>query len=127
MVLRGEPRVLAIEHSGIPLYPASLVALEKNAMVYAGFCVWNTRSFTKPNREDSARRTLYNPDKEVVTSAKPTHPALITMAEARTSRLARLLSSPIARALIGRSEGDMAEVLAPSGKRTYSIVSVAYG
>ena len=37
------------------------------------------------------------------------------------------VSSPIARALIGRSEGDMAEVLAPAGKRTYSIVSVAYG
>ena len=37
------------------------------------------------------------------------------------------ISSPIARALIGKSEGDTAEVLAPAGKRTYSIVSVAYG
>lgn len=36
------------------------------------------------------------------------------------------VSSPIARALIGRSEGDMAQVLAPAGKREYSIVSVAY-
>ncbi|MGB2816271.1 MAG: transcription elongation factor GreA [Burkholderiaceae bacterium] len=36
------------------------------------------------------------------------------------------VSSPIARALIGRSEGDTAEVLAPAGKRIYSIVSVAY-
>jgi len=36
------------------------------------------------------------------------------------------VSSPIARALIGRSEGDMAEVLAPAGKREYAIVSVAY-
>ena len=35
-------------------------------------------------------------------------------------------NSPIARALIGKSEGDTAEVLAPAGKRTYSIVSVAY-
>lgn len=36
------------------------------------------------------------------------------------------VSSPIARALIGRSEGDMAEVLAPGGKREYAIVSVSY-
>lgn len=36
------------------------------------------------------------------------------------------VSSPIARALIGRSEGDMAEVQAPAGKREYAIVSVEY-
>jgi transcription elongation factor GreA len=36
------------------------------------------------------------------------------------------VSSPIARALIGKSEGDMAQVLAPAGEREYSIVSVAY-
>jgi transcription elongation factor GreA len=36
------------------------------------------------------------------------------------------ISSPIARALIGRREGDTAEVLAPSGKRHYDILSVVY-
>ena len=36
------------------------------------------------------------------------------------------VSSPIARALIGKSEGDLAQVLAPSGKREYAIVSVVY-
>lgn len=36
------------------------------------------------------------------------------------------ISSPIALALIGRSEGDTAEVLAPSGKRHYDILSVVY-
>jgi transcription elongation factor GreA len=36
------------------------------------------------------------------------------------------VSSPIARALIGRSEGDMAEVAAPAGKREFAIVSVVY-
>jgi transcription elongation factor GreA len=36
------------------------------------------------------------------------------------------ISSPIARALIGRSEGDTAEVHAPSGKRHYEILNVAY-
>lgn len=36
------------------------------------------------------------------------------------------ISSPIARALIGRSEGDTAEVLAPSGVRHYEILNVSY-
>jgi transcription elongation factor GreA len=36
------------------------------------------------------------------------------------------VSSPIARALIGRSEGDLAQVMAPAGKREYAIVSIAY-
>jgi len=36
------------------------------------------------------------------------------------------VSSPIARALIGKSEGDLAQVIAPAGKREYSVVSVAY-
>jgi len=36
------------------------------------------------------------------------------------------VSSPIARALIGRTEGDMAQVIAPAGEREYSIVSIAY-
>ena len=36
------------------------------------------------------------------------------------------VSSPIARALIGKSEGDVAEVLAPAGKRAYDILEVRY-
>lgn len=36
------------------------------------------------------------------------------------------ISSPIARALIGRSEGDTAEVQAPGGVKRYEIVSVNY-
>ena len=36
------------------------------------------------------------------------------------------ISSPIARALIGKEEGDQAEVQAPGGVRHYEIVSVAY-
>ena len=36
------------------------------------------------------------------------------------------VSSPIARALIGKSEGDVAEVLAPAGKRSYEILEVRY-
>lgn len=36
------------------------------------------------------------------------------------------ISSPIARALIGKREGDEVEVLAPSGKRSYEISAVEY-
>jgi transcription elongation factor GreA len=36
------------------------------------------------------------------------------------------VSSPIARALIGRSEGDVADVTAPGGVRSYEIISVRY-
>jgi len=36
------------------------------------------------------------------------------------------ITSPIARALIGKSEGDEALVRAPSGEREYEIVSISY-
>jgi transcription elongation factor GreA len=36
------------------------------------------------------------------------------------------ISSPIARALIGKSEGDTAEVRAPGGLREYEVVAVRY-
>ncbi|ADV00237.1 transcription elongation factor GreA [Alicycliphilus denitrificans] len=36
------------------------------------------------------------------------------------------VSSPIARALIGKEEGDTAEVQAPGGVRRYEVVSVSY-
>jgi len=36
------------------------------------------------------------------------------------------VSSPIARALIGRTEGDVAVVQAPGGEREYEILSVSY-
>ena len=36
------------------------------------------------------------------------------------------VGSPIARALIGKSEGDIAAVQAPSGVREYEIIAVSY-
>ncbi|MEH6417191.1 transcription elongation factor GreA [Pseudomonas sp. CGJS7] len=36
------------------------------------------------------------------------------------------ISSPVARALIGKNEGDSVEIQAPGGVREYEIVSVAY-
>ncbi|MET1024732.1 MAG: transcription elongation factor GreA [Pseudoxanthomonas sp.] len=37
------------------------------------------------------------------------------------------ISSPIARALIGKNEGDSVTIQAPAGEREYEIVSVSYG
>lgn len=36
------------------------------------------------------------------------------------------VSSPIARALIGKSAGDVAEVMAPGGLRSYEVLDVQY-
>jgi transcription elongation factor GreA len=36
------------------------------------------------------------------------------------------ISSPIARALIGKEEGDVAVVHAPGGEKRYEIVAVSY-
>jgi len=36
------------------------------------------------------------------------------------------VSSPIARAMVGKSEGDVVEVTAPGGVRSYEIVAVKY-
>lgn len=45
-------------------------------------------------------------------------------ADARENRIA--VSSPIARAMIGRIEGDVVTVDAPGGEREYEIVEVTY-
>jgi len=44
--------------------------------------------------------------------------------DARKGRIS--LSSPIARALIGKSKGDTVEVAAPSGPRSYEILKVEF-
>jgi transcription elongation factor GreA len=36
------------------------------------------------------------------------------------------ISSPIARALIGKDEGDVASVQAPGGVKQYEIIKVSY-
>ena len=46
-------------------------------------------------------------------------------ADIRTGRIA--ISSPVARALIGKHEGDSVEIDAPAGRREYEIVEVSYG
>jgi transcription elongation factor GreA len=46
-------------------------------------------------------------------------------ADIRAGRIS--VSSPIARALVGKSEGDVVDVAAPGGRRSYEIVAVSYG
>ncbi|MFO7276921.1 MAG: transcription elongation factor GreA [Pseudomonadota bacterium] len=45
-------------------------------------------------------------------------------ADIREGRIS--ITSPIARALVGKSQGDVVEVAAPGGTRTYEIVAVRY-
>ncbi|MGB6451694.1 MAG: transcription elongation factor GreA [Steroidobacteraceae bacterium] len=46
-------------------------------------------------------------------------------ADIRSGRIS--ITSPIARALVGKSQGDVVEVATPSGTRSYEIVAVRYG
>ena len=45
-------------------------------------------------------------------------------ADIRSNRIS--VSSPVARALIGKSEGDVVEVVAPAGVREYEVLGVSY-
>ena len=47
-------------------------------------------------------------------------------AEADASKGRIAISSPIARAMIGKSEGDSFEVAAPGGSRSYDILELRY-
>ena len=46
--------------------------------------------------------------------------------EADVSKGKISISSPIARAMIGKEEGDVVEVMAPGGAKSYEIVKVKY-
>ncbi|WDS36789.1 transcription elongation factor GreA [Pseudoxanthomonas sp.] len=47
--------------------------------------------------------------------------------EADIKRSLIAISSPIARALIGKNEGDSVVIQAPAGEHEYEIISVSYG
>nr|WP_322109342.1 transcription elongation factor GreA [Steroidobacter denitrificans] len=51
---------------------------------------------------------------------------IVGEAEADIGRGLISVTSPIARALVGKSEGDVVDVAAPSGIRSYEIVAVRY-
>lgn len=65
--------------------------------------------------------TLYNVDTEVETRYQ-----VVGDLEADIKELRIAITSPIARAMIGREEGDEIVVKAPAGELIYEIVSVEY-
>jgi transcription elongation factor GreA len=46
--------------------------------------------------------------------------------EADISKKKISIASPIARAMIGKEEGDIADVSAPGGAKSYEIISIAW-
>ena len=52
--------------------------------------------------------------------------AWLQRASADPSQLPVIYSSPLARAMIGKEEGDVVEVMAPGGAKSYEIVKVKY-
>lgn len=52
--------------------------------------------------------------------------ALVGEAEANINRGLLSIQAPLARALLGKSEGDVFDLTTPRGKRTYEIIKVSY-
>ena len=61
---------------------ASLIAIERNALTYAGHTVWNQRQKQKPTRDDPRKTMIWRKREEWIISEKPTHKAIITRPEA---------------------------------------------
>jgi hypothetical protein len=77
---------------------ASLIGIERNALTYAGYTVWNMRKKVKPTREDPRKRMDWRPRTEWQISEKPTHEALITRAQAERILAAVDVANPKPRA-----------------------------
>lgn len=76
---------------------ASLIGIERNALTYAGYTVWNVRRKVKPTREDPRKRMDWRPRTEWQISEAPTHEGLITRAEAERILAAVDVANPKAR------------------------------
>ena len=68
-----------------------------------------------------AHVTIYDIDTEVETSYQ-----IVGELEADLDKGQISIASPIARALLGREEGDEVVVMAPAGEKTYEILGVEY-
>ena len=64
---------------------------------------------------------------EEIESGKETRYQIVGDLEADIKQGLIAISSPVARALIGRHEGDSVSIDTPGGTREYDIVSVSYG
>ncbi|GIK24709.1 MAG: hypothetical protein BroJett006_09550 [Betaproteobacteria bacterium] len=79
----GVPRTVAAVDAGLRgKAVATLVGIERNALTYAGFTVWNQRRKVKPTKDDPRRSMEWRPRAEWVVSEEHTHEALITKEEA---------------------------------------------
>ncbi len=79
-------------------------------------------SLTGDNVKFGAQVTLIDEETE-----KEAHYQLVGVHEADIKQGLLSISSPLAKAMIGKKTGDTISVPAPGGDRTYEIVSVKYG
>lgn len=78
---------------------ASLIGIERNALTYAGYGVWNMRKKVKPTREDPRKRMAWRPREEWKISEEPIHEALITRDQAERILAAVDVGNPKPRGL----------------------------
>ncbi len=81
-----------------------------------------------PSTLDAEGRIVFGAtvDLEVISSGDKVTYQIVGDDEADIKECKISVSSPIARALIGKFEGDVAEVNAPSGLREYEVLGVRY-
>jgi transcription elongation factor GreA len=81
-----------------------------------------------PSKVDADGRVVFGATVELedLDSGAPVKYQIVGDDEADIDHGLISISSPIARALIGKSEGDVASVQAPGGVREYEIIAVSY-
>jgi transcription elongation factor GreA len=81
-----------------------------------------------PSALDAEGRIVFGAtiDLEDLDSGKPVTYQIVGDDEADLETGKISISSPIARALIGKFEGDVASVVAPGGEREYEVLDVKY-
>ena len=82
----------------------------------------------EPSTIDADGRVVFGATveiEELESGAKVTYQIVgVVEADIRSNLIS--VSSPVARALIGKYEGDVVEVKAPSGSREYEIITIQY-
>jgi len=82
-----------------------------------------------PAKLPQSGRVVFGATVELEDQADGTHVAYQVVgedeADIRAGRIS--VTSPIARALVGKSQGDVVDVAAPGGTRSYEIVAVRFG
>jgi transcription elongation factor GreA len=88
----------------------------------------STAQVIDPTQLDTDGRIVFGAtvDLEDLESGRPVSYQIVGDDEADLDSGKISVSSPIARALIGKFEGDVATVLAPGGEREYEVITVRY-